>query len=87
MGIYGPALAKPSRTRAWYIPNRTVVAADGWKLNLYGRGQGELYDLGSDPCELVNLYHRSEQVGRIDALKDRIRVWQEETGDDTELDP
>ncbi len=65
--------------------NRTIVTAEGWKLNLYGKGQGELYDLNNDPCELVNLFHRGEQAGRIGDLTQRIRAWQEETGDGVEL--
>lgn len=60
---------------------RTVVTADGWKLNTYGKGQGELYDLNGDPNELENLYHQDGQKGRIGELRDRIRAWQEETGD------
>ena len=62
-------------------PYRTVVTAEGWKLNLYGKGQGELYDLRNDPFELENLFHRSEQAGRIGDLTQRIRMWQKETGD------
>lgn len=60
---------------------RTVVTADGWKLNLYGKGQGELYDLNDDPFELENLYHHDGQRARIGELRERIRAWQEETGD------
>ena len=60
---------------------RTIVTSDGWKLNLYGQGQGELYDLGNDPFELENLYHQDGQKGRIGELTDRIRAWQEETED------
>ena len=71
--------AEPNRSMVHQY--RTIVAADGWKLNLYGKGQGELYDLNSDPHELVNLYHREEQAGRISDLSERIRAWQEETGD------
>ena len=66
--------------------HRTIVTADGWKLNLYGKGQGELYDLNSDPFELENLYHQDGQRGRIGELRDRIRGWQEETGDAVGLD-
>ena len=62
-------------------PYRTIVTSDGWKLNLYGKGQGELYDLGNDPFELENLYHLDGQKGRIGELTDRIRAWQEETED------
>ena len=60
---------------------RTIVTSDGWKLNLYGQGQGELYELNSDPYELENLYHLDGQKGRIGELTDRIRAWQEETED------
>lgn len=60
---------------------RTIVTSDGWKLNLYGKGQGELYELNSDPFELENLYHQDGQKGRIGELTDRIRTWQEEMGD------
>ena len=66
--------------------NRTIVTAEGWKLNLYGKGQGELYDLGSDPHELENLYHRGEHKQRVGDLEEQIRGWQEETGDVVELD-
>ncbi len=62
-------------------PYRTIVTSDGWKLNLYGKGQGELYELNSDPYEMENLYHRSEQAGRVSDLAERIRDWQEETED------
>ena len=60
---------------------RTIVTSDGWKLNTYGKGQGELYELNSDPFELENLYHQDGQRGRIGELTDRIRAWQEETED------
>ncbi|MDE2729681.1 MAG: sulfatase-like hydrolase/transferase [Gemmatimonadota bacterium] len=71
--------AEPNRSMVHQY--RTIVAADGWKLNLYGKGQGELYDLNRDPHELENLYHRGEQAGRISDLSERIRAWQEETED------
>ncbi len=86
-GHIRPSLGEAEPNQSMVHPNRTVVAADGWKLNLYGQGQGELYDLRNDPHELENLYHRSEHAGRIAELRDQIRAWQEETGDDTELDP
>ena len=75
--------AEPNRSLAH--PLRTIVAADGWKLNLYGQGQGELYDLNADPHELENLYHRPEQRARIGELSERIRVWQEQTSDEVAL--
>ncbi len=71
--------AEPNRSLVH--PLRTVVAADGWKLNLYDQGQGELYDLKADPHELENLYHRPAHQARIGELRERIRAWQEQTGD------
>ena len=62
-------------------PARTVVSADRWKLSLYARGPGELYDLNSDPHELENLFGRQEHQGRVRELTARVRQWQEETGD------
>lgn len=47
--------AEPNRSMVH--PLRTIISAEGWKLNLYGAGQGELYDLNADPHELENLYH------------------------------
>ena len=75
--------AEPNRSLVH--PLRTIVAADGWKLNLYGQGQGELYDLNADPHELENLYHQPEQRARIGELSERIRAWQEQTGDEVAL--
>ena len=75
--------AEPNRSLVH--PLRTIVAADGWKLNLYGKGQGELYNLNADPHELENLYHRREHQARGGELRERIRVWQEETGDEVAL--
>jgi hypothetical protein len=62
-------------------PYRTIVISDRWKLNLYTRGQNELYDLNTDPYEMNNLIDTSEHNTRIHDLTDRIRRWQEETGD------
>lgn len=74
-GSIGEAEVNRSLAQPW----RTVVTAEGWKLNLYERGPGELYDLGADPHELENLYGR--QPGRVAELTERIRCWQERVGD------
>ena len=66
-------------------PLRTVIAADRWKLNIYGQGQGELYDLNTDPHELENLYHRSAHRDRVCELAGRIRTWQQVSGDEAAL--
>ena len=70
-------------------PVRTVVTQDGWKYNRSAiarpeqrrGGEDELYDLNADPGEIANLAHRSEHAARITELRDRIRRWQEQTGD------
>ena len=75
--------AEPNRSMVH--PLRTIISAERWKLNLYGAGQGELYDLNADPHELENLYHRPGQRGRIRELAARIQEWQERSGDEVML--
>jgi arylsulfatase A-like enzyme len=67
------------------LPWRTVVTADGWKLNLSPGDQCELYDLNGDPYEQRNLFDDPGQAGRIRDLAARIRGWQARTDDDTTL--
>jgi len=62
-------------------PWRSVVSADGWKLNLSATDRCELYDLNSDPHELRNRFDESEQQERIGDLAGRVRAWQAQTGD------
>ncbi len=64
---------------------RTIVSADGWKLNLCAHDQCELYDLNSDPCELTNRFDDVSQRNRINDLTERIRSWQSSTGDTVTL--
>lgn len=64
---------------------RTVVTADGWKLNLCRTDQCELYNLNEDPHELVNLYERSDQQARVRELTERITAWQSAVGDEARL--
>ena len=79
------SIGEAEPNRSMLHPLRTIVTAERWKLNLYGKGQGELYDLNADPHELQNLYHRPEQQERIRGLIERVRVWQEQTADEVEL--
>jgi len=62
-------------------PYRTIVTADRWKLNLYTRGQSELYDLNTDSYEMNNLIDIPDHNDLIQDLTDRIHRWREETGD------
>lgn len=64
---------------------RTIVSSDGWKLNLCASDQCELYDLQSDPYELINRYNDVSCRARVDDLTNRIRIWQEETSDQAAL--
>jgi arylsulfatase len=60
---------------------RTIVTADGWKLNLSAVGEHDLFDLNADPGELVNLAADPRQAERIKDLTRRIRDWQRRTRD------
>jgi hypothetical protein len=65
-------------------PVRTVVTADGWKLNLSPLGEHELYHLAEDPYETRNLAGQAEMQPKMVDLAERIRRWQARTGDTTE---
>jgi arylsulfatase len=65
-------------------PLRTVITPDGWKLNCSPRGEHELYNLNEDPFETQNLAS-PERAPLMQALADRIRRWQERTGDTVAL--
>lgn len=71
--------------RALIQPWRTIISADRWKLNLSAHDKCELYDLNTDPLEMVNLFDQPERLARIRALATRIRRWQERTGDEMPL--
>ena len=78
-------LGSPDINRMVSIPWRGVVTGDRWKLNLSPGDQCELYDLNSDPAELNNLFNKPEHKDRIRQMAARIRIWQDETGDDMPL--
>ena len=61
------------------------MTADRWKLNLCAGDQCELFDLNSDPHELVNLFDDPTHRDRIRDMAAKIRLWQYETGDDAPL--
>jgi arylsulfatase A-like enzyme len=66
-------------------PWRSVVSAEGWKLNLSTTDLCELYDLNTDPGETRNLFTDRQQQSRIRDLMDRIRQWQTRTADTVAL--
>ena len=66
-------------------PWRSVISADGWKLNLSTTDQCELYDLRADPHELHNRFDEPLQQGRIRDLAGRVQAWQAQTSDQESL--
>jgi arylsulfatase A-like enzyme len=68
-------------------PVRTVITADGWKLNYSPLGEHELYHLAVDPHETRNLAQDAAVRDQFEDLTARIRAWQERTSDEVELDP
>ena len=62
-------------------PWRTVISADGWKLNLSSVDHSELYDLNADPLECSNLYEHPRHKDRVQDLRARIHYWQARTAD------
>ena len=65
---------------------RTLVAPDGWKLNLCATDpRNELYHLNDDPAELENRIDDPAQKDRVRAMTERLRQWQRATGDDAPL--
>jgi arylsulfatase len=55
---------------------RSLVTADGWKLNLYRGNTPELYDLNNDPGELHNVIHAVANADRVKRLSEQLRAWQ-----------
>jgi arylsulfatase A-like enzyme len=68
-------------------PVRSIVTADGFKLNLSTLGENELYDLDEDPGETRNLIAAPEHRSLVEELTSRIQAWQEESGDPALHDP
>jgi len=83
--LYGLATRRDAAA-AHADPRRTLVTPDNWKLVCSpDLGQHELYDLNSDPYETTNLAGHADQKPRMREMRDRIRAWQERTGDAVEL--
>ena len=82
---YGPDVTPERVDELWTMPRRTIIAADGWKLNLAYDDVPELYDLNKDPYEMVNVFERPQNRGRVNEMTARLNAWQERTGDTAEL--
>lgn len=55
--------------------------AGDWKLVVQEDGFFELYDLGRDPCELVNLAGDPRHGGRLAVMRAGLRAAMLATGD------
>jgi arylsulfatase A-like enzyme len=60
---------------------RAIATPDLWKFTWSSVGEHELYDLNTDPGELRNLARKPEHAARVRELTNRIRGWQQRTGD------
>ncbi|MBL8241856.1 MAG: sulfatase-like hydrolase/transferase [Bryobacterales bacterium] len=82
--VDGTSLAKPISRDAvfleyyakqkWVNPIRTVRTRR-WKLNIYERGNRELYDLRTDPAERRDLSKAPEHEATMRALEGRVAGW------------
>ena len=53
----------------------SVLTADRWRLTRYpGANEGQMFDLGSDPDELQNLYDRPEHTDRKVELLEKLNA-------------
>ena len=66
-------------------PRRSVIAPDGYKLNLAAHDACELYDLNADPAETRNLFTDPGQQARIGAMAGRLRTWQTRVADPAQV--
>jgi N-sulfoglucosamine sulfohydrolase len=80
--------AYPFASDLWGSPSWQNVRKTGEKMmglrpvaSYLQRPKEELYDLSSDPNELKNLAADSAHVQALGDLRQRLRTWQQETGD------
>jgi len=65
--------------------SRCIVTTDGFKLIRSETGEGELYNLADDSCELRNLAPDPACAGLHDDLLSRLTAWQASVGDKLDL--
>lgn len=70
-----------SINKAW----RGLVTKDGWKYVALEDMDWLLFNLNEDPYELANLAHNSVYAEKYKELRDRLKQWIEETGDEFQL--
>ena len=84
-GIGDRGLGNPLINLMATLPWRCVVTGDRWKLNLCAGDQSELFDLNSDPYEMVNLFNDPAHKDRVRQMAALISLWQHDTGDTVAL--
>lgn len=66
--------------------SQRAVTDGRWKLLRYPLiDHTQLFDLATDPCELVNLAQRPEHQARVGTMLDDLRAWQAAAGDEAPL--
>lgn len=73
------------RKRAMEESTRTVITPEGWKFNWRDRDLDELYDVGNDSRETINLFTDEKYISIVDRCAQEIRAWQQQTGDRLKL--
>lgn len=66
-------------------PWRGIVTRDGWKYACTPGADWLLFNLNEDPYEQRNLIHNPVFISKRRALKDRLKIWVETTGDSFDL--
>jgi arylsulfatase A-like enzyme len=67
--------------------NQKMVRMDDWKLVYDMMGYGQLYNLRSDPCELKNLFGKSEFASVQSKLMAELAMWVIRTQDSLPTGP
>ncbi len=72
----------PVNKQACQVDARTVITQDRKRYTIYADGGEELYDLQSDPVEMINLAGLPEQATSIRELRSRLIEWRAAVGDE-----
>lgn len=65
---------------------RCVVSPDGWKLAVYVKDNGMLFDRNRDPFEMSNLFYRPEHRDQVRRLRVKLDEWQRREKDSLALE-